>query len=402
MQTFKYKAISRSGADVDGIIKAHDKDEAVIRLKEEHQMVLELKEIVDLSSVKERLKTDRLNEKNLSLMCRQFAILLKAGLPVGKTVELVGLKTEDKFLKKLLTEVSEDVSAGYRLAYSFELRGSCLPVTFIETVRAGEESGNLELAFERLSRYYAKKADTFAKVKSALTYPAFVVAVAVVVIGVIMIYAVPKFTATFSTMGIDLPVPTKIIIALSTFTKKYILLILILIAFLAVAFRLYKKTPKGAVAVGRLSLKLPILGNVNTLNGASQFASTFSTMLAAGIPAIKALGITARGMSNAYLSDKILGATEKVEQGYKIGDSLRTISELPDLLVEMTAVGEESGSMENTLLTIGEYFDSEVAYATNKAVKLMEPIIICVLAVFVVLVLLAVYAPMFSMYGGIV
>jgi type IV pilus assembly protein PilC len=334
-------------------------------------------------------------------MCRQFSILLTAGLPIARTVELVGVRSENKALKQILATVAEDITAGYSLAGSFQARAKNLPASFIETIRAGEESGSLEMAFGRLSGFFEKKSNVAGKVRSALTYPIFVIIVAFIVIAIIMGYAVPVFTSTFMEMGIELPLPTRMLIAMSNFFKVATIPMILIIVLLIIIYKLLRKKENWAIKFDKIKLKLPLLGKINIMNTASQFANTFSTMLAAGIPAVRALGITARSLSNAYIIDEILKTVAMVEQGQSIGNAIREVKEMPELLVEMTAVGEDSGSMEHTLEVIGEYYDTEVEYVTNRAVKMIEPIIICLLAVFVVFILLSVYMPMFGMYDNI-
>lgn len=400
MTTYKYEAVSLNGAVVTGVVQAHDKNDAILQIKENCAVINRLTEVRG-SALAERLKARKVNEKTLSLMCRQFSIILTAGMPIVKSVELVGHQVEDRMLKNLLLQVAGDVAAGYRLADSFELRGPGLPPTFVETVRAGEESGSLEQSFATLAEFYKKKTTLHGKVVTALTYPAFVLAVAVAVIIVIMTFAVPTFTSAFGQMGTDLPGVTRALVAISHFFEKYILYILIALVGLVLAWRTYCSTERGKLTRGRLRLKLPVLGRVNRMNVASQFANTLSAMLSSGLPVMKALHITARTVNNYLVSSAIMNVVAGVESGGTIGEGLRATGLLPELLCEMTAMGEQSGSLEDTLLVIGAYYDNEVEQSTNRAVSLLEPIIICVLAVFVVFVLLAVYLPMFSLYNTI-
>ena len=401
MVTYKYKALSKGGIEVEGVIKAHDKSDAVIKLKEEYDLIVDIKEVVSLDLFRRKEGKGKVTDKDIALMCQQFSILLTAGLPITRTVELVGVRSDNKALKHILASVAEDVTAGYSLAGSFQARAQNLPISFIETIRAGEESGCLEMAFGRLASFFEKKANISGKVRSALTYPIFVIIVAVIVIAVIMGYAVPVFTTVFTDMGVDLPLPTRLLITMSGFFKVATLPIICIIVALIVAYRLLKKKESWAIKFDKIKLKLPLLGKISIMNASSQFANTFSTMLAAGIPAVRALGITARSLPNAYMTDKILKTVGIVEQGQSIGNALRQVEEMPELLVEMTAVGEDSGSMEHTLEVVGHYYDTEVEYVTGRAVKMIEPVIISVLAVFVAFILLSVYLPMFSMYGSI-
>jgi len=401
MIQYKYEAVTKSGITVNGVITAHDEGDAVIRLKETCAVVNKLTEVKEGVKLPESLAHRKVNEKNLALMCKQLSIILTAGLPIVRTVELVSKQTNDRALKKILNDVADDVVAGYGLAASFELRGPTLPATFIDTVRAGEESGSLEKVFARLSDYYTKRAKMRGKVISALTYPVFVICVAVVVIIVIMAYAVPTFTATFTAMGTELPLVTKILIAISNFFNSYILILLAMIALIVLGVRLYGTTEKGRVALSGFKLRLPVLGRVNLMNSVSQFANTFSAMLATGLPVLRALTVTGRAMSNYRMSKATVDSVTGITSGHRIAECLRAAGCFPELLIEMTAVGEETGSLEETLAVVGEYYDNEVEMATSRALSLLEPTIICVLAVFVVFVLLAVYLPMFSLYGSI-
>ena len=401
MRTYKYQAVSKSGQRFEGIVQAENQSDAVIQVNREAQMVIAIKEIEEDDDLFKRLKQRKIKDKDLSLVCRQFAIILTAGLPIVRTVQLVADQTEDKELKKILTSVAEDVQAGHGLSTSFAKFNEQLPATFIETVSAGELSGSLDIAFDRMANYYATKAKTRSKVSQALTYPAFVLAIAVVVIGVIMVYAMPTFATTFKEMDMDLPVPTLILIGLSDFFTHWGWLAGLIVLALVAAVFAYGRTESGRYNLDTLKLKIPVLGRIQLMSGASEFANTFSTMLAAGLPATRALSVTGRTLTNYFLAVATMRTAESVEQGYRIGDVLRRQDAFPDLLVEMTGVGEQSGSLEETLQVIGAYYDNEVDVSTTKAISLLEPIILVVLAVFAALILLAVYMPMFSLYGSI-
>lgn len=401
MITYKYEAISQSGVAITGIIKAIDKSDAIIKLKSECTIVNSLTEIKEKPSLFGRKGKTNIKDKSLSLMCRQFSIILSAGIPIMRSVELVANQMNDRGMKRLLNSVSEDVAAGMSMSDSFNLRGPDLPPTLIETLKAGEASGALEETFMKLSEFYSKKSKVKSKVISALTYPAFVIGVAVIVIGIIMVFAVPTFARVFEGMGIELPLATRIIIGLSEFFANWFWLVLLILLVLIVGLRFYTKSASGGVKMAKFMLKLPLVGKIQLMNASSQFANTLATLLTAGLPAAHALGITGKTLSNKFLSLSVMESLEDVEAGYRIGTSLERRKAFPDLLVEMTGVGEESGSMETTLEVIGDYYDNEVEVTTNRAISLLEPIIICVLAIFVIIVLLSVYLPMFSLYDSI-
>ena len=402
MPTYKYEGAYASGERVTGVVEAVSQNDAVAQIRQSCEVVLSLKE-VPRAAVRDPLERfQKISAKSLALTCQQFAIILKAGLPLVQTVDLVADQCADKALGRLLRQVSEDVSNGWSLSYSLEQRGGRkLPVTFRETVRAGEESGDLLSSFRRLSDYFQRMSKTRDSVVSALTYPAFVLVVAVLVVAIIMGYAVPTFTGMFESMSIELPWVTVALIAVSGFFQKYTLVLVGLLALALLLVRLYGATEKGGLTLARAQLNLPILGGIVRMSGASQFAHTMSTLLTAGMPILQAIEVSGRTMSNRFLAGEVLETLPGVEGGRPLGECMRYARELPAMLVQMTAVGEATGSMESTLKVLAEYYDNEVEVRTKQALALLEPAIIVVLAVFVVFILMAVYLPMFSMYTSI-
>ncbi len=400
MKAFKYTARSSYGATVDGIIEANTKDEAIAQLKDDGYIVTKIEASGGEHDIDLRIGGKKTKEKTLSIMCSQFAIILEAGLPIVRTLELVAGQTEDKTLKEILSNVANDVAAGYELAGSFEKHGGHLPTTFIESVRAGEQSGNLTLVFRRLADFYRKQSETKGKVKSAMMYPAFIMVVAVIVVGVIMVFAVPTFKSTFEGMGTELPVPTKIVIAMSEFLSKFWWVIVLIAGGIFGGIQLAKrKSEDFHLKWSQLGTKLPVLGRVTTMSCSSQYASTMAVMMTAGLSSAQSVDVTARTISNYYMGYKLAEIVPDLEAGKPLGESLAKSAAYPPLVTEMTGVGEETGELEHTLEVVSDYYDFEVQEATSRAIGMLEPITICLLAGIVCLVLLAVYLPMFSIYG---
>jgi type IV pilus assembly protein PilC len=402
MPTYRYEGAYAGGERVTGVVEAVSQTAAVAQIRQSCEVVLSLKE-VPRAAVRDPLaRFQRISAKSLALTCRQFAIILKAGLPLVQTVDLVAEQCPDKALGRLLRQVSEDVSNGWSLSYSFAQRGErSLPVTFRETVRAGEESGDLLSSFARMAEYYRRMNKARESVVSALTYPAFVVAVAIVVVAIIMGYAVPTFTGMFQSMDVELPWVTVALIGVSNFFQRYALVLLGVMALAVFLLRLYGLTEKGGAVLAGLQLKLPLIGEVVRMSGASQFAHTMSTLLTAGMPILQAIEVSGRTMTNQCMSGEVMNILPGVEGGRPLGECMGYSKELPPMLVQMTAVGEATGSMESTLKVLAEYYDNEVEVRTKRALALLEPTIIVVLAIFVVFILMAVYLPMFSMYSAI-
>ncbi len=408
MTTYRYQGLSTSGAQIEGVVEAFDQADAVTKARENCRVLINV-EPVSAGKVNDLMNADigtlisggKIKPKKLALLCSQLGIELKAGLPLVSSLQLVAENEEDKRVKKMLNEVADDVHAGNGLADSFEKRGSFLPKTFLETVRAGEESGKLDECFERLKDYYEKSAAVGSKVKSALVYPAMLLVVAVIVIAIIMIKAVPVFEDSFASMGNTLPAPTRILIATSHFMVDNILIIIAVLLALILAIHFFKKSETGARFFAKLALTFPGIKLVNKMNGASQFCSTLSTMLAAGLPLVQAAKITADVADNILIGEDINIAVEGVIEGNRLGDGLKKSRWLPGLLLEMTAVGEETGKLEETLDVVSEYYTKEVDASVKAALSLLEPVIVIVMAVLVVFILLSVYLPLFSMYGSV-
>lgn len=402
MPTYKYEGAYASGEKVSGVVEAVSRTDAVNQIRQSCEIVLSIKEVPKSAARDPLSRLQKISAKSLSLTCQQFAIILKAGLPLVQTVDLVAEQCPDKNLSALLRQVSEDVSNGWSLSYSLEQRGAkSLPVTFRETVRAGEESGDLQAAFQRMADYFERMNKTHESVVSALTYPAFVIFVAVIVIGIIMGYAVPSLTGMFESLGTELPWVTRALIGMSNFFQKYLLVIIALLALVFFAVRLYGTTEKGGPTLAKFQLQLPVIGSVVRMSNASQFAHTMSTLLAAGMPILQAIEASGKTMSNLCMAQEVLGTLPGVEGGRPFGECLSYTKEIPSMLTQMAAVGETTGAMESTLEVLAAYYDNETDIKTKRAIALLEPALIVVLSIFVVFILMAVYLPMFSMYGSI-
>lgn len=406
MKTFAYEARTLTGTDVKGVIEANTQEEAVERLRADELIVSTIKVTGDSDrDIDLRIGGRKTKEKSLSIMCNQFAIILEAGMPIVRTLQLVANQTEDKTLHAILNDVADDVAAGYPLADSFAKYGSGLPTTFIETIRAGEQSGGLDSAFRRLSEYYKKSSRTKDKVRSAMIYPSFVIIVAVIVVAIIMVLAVPTFKSTFESMGTELPFVTRALIATSDFMTNYWWVIVGLIAGIFFGIKLAKRNEEFHMWWSHLGVSLTprwpqVIRRINRMSASAQFASTMSTMVGAGLSVIDATQVTSRVLSNYWMGQKLAETRPDLEAGKTLYSCLVSTGAFPDLVCEMTSVGEQTGSLEHTLDVLSDYYDNEVETATSRALAVLEPVTIIFLAGFVVLILLAVYLPLFSIYGA--
>lgn len=365
MTTYKYKGVSPDGARVSGVIKAYDEFEAVSQLRETCSVVTKIEAVPEQKEGGVSFGSHRIKDKELAILCSQFAIILTSGLPIDRCVEMVAAQARSREIQRVLEHVAEDVSGGYSLAQSFTNAGTAFPVTFVETIRAGEQSGTLELCFDRLHKYYDKSAKTHAK------------------------------------LGSDLPPITRGLIAVSNFFLHYWWIFVLMILAFCIVRLLLRRSDQGRMFLAAGKLKRSPLKRLHQISASAQFASTMATMLAAGLPVTRSLEVTAGVISNYLFSDSVRRVRQGVEQGRDLAGCMAADPTFPRLLTEMTGVGERSGNMEQTLTVIGDYFDNEVSVTTQRLLSLMEPVITIALAVITVILLLAVYLPMFTMYGSI-
>lgn len=401
MATYRYQALTSDGRSMEGVVQAETEFEAVGMIKQSYAVVEEIREISEGKPWNRDITISKVKEKPLAIACSQIAIALQQGLPLVRSLGLIAKQTEDKNLRKILVDVAGEVAEGSTLTRSFELKGiRRLPSTFIETVRAGEEAGDLAMAFRKLQVYYEKAAKVRNKASSAMVYPILLIIASLFVILVIMAVAVPMFSSAFASMGVELPLATRMLIDLSEGIRRNWLLILTVFLAAGIGCRLYVGTEQGKLRFSQRKLTLPLLGKTAIMKSTSQFANTMATMLGAGLPVNRALAATAKAMDNYYLSKEVAKVVLEVEDGKSVAEGLSNSGFFPDLLLEMTSVGEETGSLEKTLDILGIFYDGEVEASSAKALSLLEPLIISVLAVFVIFILLAVYMPMFSLYGS--
>lgn len=402
MTTYQYRAIDTDGKSIRGVVQAPDEYSAVQKIRQSCPIITEISAVKESRNVlsMEFGGKPKVNAKILSVLCSQFAVMLRSGMPVGRCISMIAEQTEDKKLKKMLQEVAAEVEDGSSLASSLERNGKgVFPSTFIETIRAGEQSGTIENSFSKMQIYYENASKNQEKIKAAMTYPIFVVIVAIIVLIIIMAKVIPTLTSTFESLGGNLPMMTQITIAISNFFAKWWGLFVIVILAAVIGLSVYFRTDKGALVKGKLQLRMPVMGKINTANSAAQFADTMSVLLASGLTVNNAVAVTAKVMDNELFRRDVAAMQPKIEEGQPLGKCIEASAYFPDNLKQMTAIGEETGSLEDTLQTIGEYYNNEADYRTKQALAKLEPTLLIFLAFFAGFIVISVYLPMFTMYN---
>lgn len=402
MSTFNYRGLTESGEQVKGVIEAFDEVEA---MEQAHELVYIVQEVTPVRSGGSLLQRDitkpKAKPKSLAIFCSQFAIMLRNGVQASQAMALVAEQTTDKYIKRVLKDAASDVASGHSIADSLQSKGSELPNVFIETIRAGELSGKLPEAFESLHKYYDKRDKVSAKVAQALTYPIFVMIIAVFVLAILMVLVIPRIAQMVASLGTDMPGITQWLIDTSSFFGTWWPLILILIIALIVAGKAYGKTEAGKITYATIKLKMPVLSPIVRNSCAAQFANTMATLMSAGLPMAKAINTTSRVLDNYVVAQEVSRMEAGIEEGHTLGECMKKSLWLPSTLTEMVSVGEQTGGLEETLTTMGEFYDSETQRVTEKALSYMEPALLIVMAIFVGFIVIALYLPLFTMYANL-
>ena len=400
VSVYKYKATDESGKLCRGTIEAEDQNAAIVALKGQYPIVNSIVNMGEKGKgLSMELGSTKIKDEDIALLCSQFAIILNSGAQVVACTSLIANQTNNKALKAILDGVVQDVTAGKSLAGSFEKHGKkSLPVIFYETIRAGEESGNLTKAFDTLKDYFEKASGTSKSIKSALTYPLFVIVIAIVVVIVIMIKVVPTLTATFADMGGEIPGITKILMGASDFFVHRWPILLAAAVVLIIAYFATNATDTGRLALDGFKLKSPLMGKMRRMDYASHYAIVLGMLVSSGLPMTRAMGILAKTFDNHAYRDAVMHVQDDVENGKTLGTSMRKQSVFPGTLTEMIATGEETGNLDDVLKTTGEYYINEASNAAKSFVAKLEPTMLVIVAAFAGFIVIAIYLPMFKMY----
>jgi len=398
MPIFAFKGKNRVGNFVEGEKIGKNINEVRDRLEREQIQVISI-----LKKRKEMeipfLSKKKVSLRELSVFNRQLSVMFNAGLPITQGLGILALEQENKYFKEVLTDIRKDVEAGSNLSDALKKHPKVFNELYTSMVEAGEASGNLDTVLIRLSNYIEESAKLVGRVKSALAYPIFVLAVALVLTYVIMIKVVPVFQRLFSQLNATLPLPTRIVIGISQFLASNILLILAGLGLAIFGLVSYNKTYRGRRVLDKIKLKTPIFGTLLLKLAVARVTRTLSTLLEAGVEIVNALTITAKTSGNAIVSDAILRSRNSIQEGKLLGDSLREEGVFPFMVTQMISVGEETGALTTMLEKIADFYEEEVEHAVEALLSVMEPLMILFLGGLVGSIIVAMYLPMFSIIG---
>jgi len=337
--------------------------------------------------------------KEFLLFNQELASLLKAGLPILSSLDILTERRKNPVFKKALIEVRDRVRGGMSLSEAFGEQGDLFPRIYCSTLASGERSGEVANVLHRFISYQKTLLTTKRKVMSALIYPACLFVLSIGVIFILITMVVPKFVDFYGDLGADLPLITRLLIGLSTLVTDYILVMLGVIAGLAMAFRAWQRTDAGKLTIDRIKLRIPLVGGILQRFSASRFVRTLGTLLAGGIPAVSALGIAGRAVGNLVFERALIEVERKVREGSSLWQALDDTHLFSDIAIEMSRVGESTGALSEMLINVADFYDEEIDTNLSTLMALLEPFMLIFMGMIVALMLLAIYLPLLRSYA---
>lgn len=397
MPIYNWVAETKKGKVIKGELEAADEKAAGLQLKRRNLKIrkikLKPKDIFENVSFMQ----PKVTNKDIVIFTRQFSTMIDAGLPLVQGLTILADQAENRTFKRILKEIVRDVEGGSSLAEAMEKHPKVFDNLFVNLIAAGEVGGILDTILQRLAAYIEKAEKLKSQIKGAMTYPIIVVAIAIIVIAVIMIFVIPVFQDMFSSFGKALPIPTQIVVAMSSFTKGNILYIIGALILLVFLFKKYRGTTGGRKVTDTLSLKLPIFGPLLKKVAVARFSRTLGTMIRSGVPIIKALEIVAKTSGNVVLEEVVLDVRSSIAEGQPIAEPLSENDIFPNMVVQMIAVGEATGALDTMLEKIADFYDDEVDVAVEAMTAMLEPLLMVFLGGAIGGLVIAMYLPIFGM-----
>jgi type IV pilus assembly protein PilC len=400
MATFAFSGRTRSGENVSGERMGDTMDAVVAALRREQIQVTKIQPAqakAGAGAAVKKLKARGVPAKNLAVFTRQFSVMIDAGLPLVQCLDILGNQEEHKYFAQVILQTRTDVEGGMSLAEAMKRHPKCFDALFCNMIAAGEAGGILDTILKRLATYIEKAVKLKSQVQSAMIYPIAVIVIAGVVIGVILWKVIPTFAALFAGLGAELPLPTRVVIALSNNLVRFFPILFIAGGVGAWGFKTYYATEKGRRVIDALTLKMPVLGPILRKIAVARFCRTLSTLMASGVPILDGLDITAKTSGNAIIEDAIVTTRKSIERGETIAAPLKETKVFPGMVCQMISVGEATGALDTMLSKIADFYEEEVDVAVEGLLTLLEPIMIAFLGGAVGGIVIAMYMPIFDL-----
>ena len=401
MPGFTYVAVDKRGKEKRGNVEADNRERVVEILKNDGLIPVSVKEQGVLNKEIDFSIGKKVKPRDLSVFCRQFVSITQAGVPMKEALQMLSEQTENKWLKRAISEVLLSVEKGNTLADSMRGQADIFPPMLINMVEAGENSGSLEMAFERMAVQFEKEAKLKATIKKATIYPIILIIAAIGVVAVMMLFVIPIFIDMFADLDVEMPAITMWVMNTSKWVTANWYIILAVIVAVVVAYKIIYKTEQGRFMIDQVKMKMPLFGKLTVKTACAQFARTMSTLLSSGISTIDALETVSKIVNNIHYTNALMKAREEVMKGIPLSEPLTASKIFPPMVCHMTGIGEETGNIEEMLEKLADYYDEEGEMTTQSVLAAMEPLIIVFMALVVGTLVIAVISPIGAMYNGL-
>ena len=399
MPTFHWKGRTASKKEINGELEAKDRKELASKLRNKKVVLTDA--TAKSMEIKMPVMGKKITVKDLAIFSRLFSTMVNAGLPIDQCLDILREQVANKTFATTIGSVHQSVAGGSSMAEALSRHKKVFDNLYIHMVEAGETGGVLALIFKRLATYLEKADALRRKVKGAMMYPIAVMTVAISATVFLLLKVIPVFTKMFSDMGATLPKPTLVVIGVSDFLQSYLLYGLILFGILAALYRRYRQNENGRLATDRIYLKIPVLGDVIRKTAVARFTRTLGTLISSGVPILQGLDITAKTSGNMVVQRALQATRISISEGKNISHPLQESKVFPNMVVQLIAVGEQTGRLAEMLEKIADFYDEEVETAVQAMTSLIEPIVIVFMGVVIGGLLIAMYLPMFDLIGTI-
>lgn len=400
MPEFRYEAIKNTGERLKGIYIADTKNHVLIMLKEKNFYPVKVEEVVKGKEFHIGL-FNKVKIKDIAVFCRQFHVMLNAGISIIKCLDILRYQTDNKKLKKVLEVVYEDLQKGLTFSEALKNHRDTFPELLIYMVEAGEVSGTLDIIMDRMAVHYEKENKIQNKVKGAMVYPIILSIVSVLVVIFLLTFVMPTFVGMFTSSGVELPLPTRILITISDLIKKSWYIILLVLIMVVYGIKKYIASDSGSLVIDRIKMKIPVVKGTTQKVVTSRFTRTMSTLLVSGIPLIQAIEIVSKIVQNKIVEKGLSDVKEEVRKGVDLSTPINRMRFFPPMVVSMIKIGEESGSLDEILDKTANFYDEEVEVSIQKMVAMLEPFMIVVMALIIGAIVIAMVLPMFDMMNTV-
>ncbi len=395
MPVFEYTARTAAGEETTGSVELATKEDVAAHLRKKRMRVVRVRE------AKKKKSSGRVPTRDVVIFTRQFATMINAGLPLVQALDILAQQTDNKTLAEVTKQVVYDVESGNTLADALDKHKNAFSDLYVNMVAAGEAGGILDTILLRLSVFLEKNDAIVRKVKGAMIYPAVIFSVAIIAIVILLVFVIPTFQQMFSSVQMELPLATRIVIGMSELLQNYWWLIIASGVVFFFSIRKYYSTQGGKLVIDRMLLASPILGDLLRKSAVSRFTRTLGTLVSSGVSILDGLEITARTAGNRVIHDAVMESRGSIAGGETIADPLQKSGVFPPMVTSMIAVGEATGGLDQMLTKIADFYDDEVDAAVSALLSLLEPIMIVILGVIVGGMIVAMYLPIFNMINAV-